>query len=126
MAQYGDGADVIFHAAGSTGLGVFEAARTTGRLAIGVDADQWDEAPGHVLTSMTKQVDVAVFDVIKSVVDRKFVGGLRVFGLAEGGVDYVYDDRNRALLPPGARERVEALRREIIDGRIVAPTEPRP
>src|SRR5205085_11100298 len=68
LAQYDDGVDVIFHASGSTGLGVFEAARATGKLAIGVDADQWSEAPGHVLTSMTKQVDVAVFDTVKEVV----------------------------------------------------------
>ena len=62
LAQYAAGADIIFHAAGTTGLGVFEAARETRPVAIGVDADQWDEAPGRVLTSMIKQVDVAVFD----------------------------------------------------------------
>src|SRR5262249_36162675 len=58
MAQYAAGADIVFHAAGTTGLGVFEAARQEHKLAIGVDADQWSEAPGHILTSMTKQVDV--------------------------------------------------------------------
>jgi len=123
LAQYAEGADVIFHAAGSTGLGVFEAARATGRYAIGVDADQWSEAPGRILTSMTKQVDVAVFDAAREVVEGRFRGGLRVFGLAENGVDYVYDEHNRALFPPGARERVEALRRAIVEGKIVVPSE---
>jgi basic membrane protein A len=124
LAQYAEGADVIFHAAGSTGLGVFEAARATGLLAIGVDADQWDEAPGRILTSMTKKVDVAVFDIVDEVVAGRFRGGLRVFGLAEGGVDYVWDDHNRPLLPDGARDRVEGLRREIIEGRVDVPWAP--
>jgi basic membrane protein A len=126
LAQYEAGADVIFHAAGSTGLGVFEAARTTGRLAIGVDADQWDEAPGRILTSMTKKVDVAVADIVREVVEGRFTGGLRTFGLAEAGVDYVYDQRNARMFPTGARERVEALRAEIVAGRIDVPWERKP
>ena len=81
LAQYAQEADVIFHAAGSTGLGVFEAARERGRLAIGVDADQWDEAPGRLLTSMTKQVDVSVLEAIRAVKDDRWQGGVRVFGL---------------------------------------------
>ena len=67
---------MIFHASGSTGLGVFEAARQTGKLAIGVDADQYAEAPGYVLTSMVKGVDDAVFDAIKRVKDGTFTGGI--------------------------------------------------
>jgi basic membrane protein A len=126
LAQYAAGADVVFHAAGSTGLGVFEAARATGRYAIGVDADQWREAPGRILTSMTKKVDVAVFDSVREVAEGRFRGGLRVFGLAEDGVDYVWDEHNRGLLPDGARERVEALRRDIIAGRIAVPSERAP
>ncbi len=129
LAQYASGADVIFQAAGSTGLGVFEAARQSGengiplRLAIGVDADQWNEAPGHILTSMTKQVDVAVFETVKAVKEGRFRGGVRVFGLKEQGVDYVYDDNNRSLISDQARARVEALRLKIIAGEIKAPTE---
>jgi basic membrane protein A len=125
LGQYADGADVVFHAAGSTGLGVFEAARTTNRYAIGVDADQWDEAPGRVLTSMTKQVDVAVFDTVKQVVDGKWVGGVQQWGLARGGVDYVYDDHNRALIGEATRARVEELRQQIIAGAIEVPWERR-
>ena len=125
MAQYEGGADIIFHAAGSTGLGVFEAARATGNYAIGVDADQWSEAPGRILTSMTKQVDVAVFDIVREVKEGRFRTGLREFGLDKSGVDYVYDEHNRGLIAPGAREKVEALRRQIIEGRIVVPSERR-
>ncbi|HTJ82361.1 MAG TPA: BMP family ABC transporter substrate-binding protein, partial [Polyangiaceae bacterium] len=118
LSQYQAGVRVIFHASGSTGLGVFEAARTEDKLAIGVDADQWAEAPGHVLTSMTKGVDAAVFDTIARTKDGKFAGGVRSFGLAEGGVGYVYDEHNKALIPDDVRARVEELRRAIIDGRI--------
>lgn len=124
LAQYGAGADVVFHAAGATGLGVFEAARDTGRLAIGVDGDQYDEAPGRVLTSMTKQVDVAVGAAIRAVAAGRFQGGIQVFGLKEGGVDYVYDQRNRALIAEAARAEVEQLRRRIIAGEIVVPSVP--
>lgn len=122
LSQYQQGVNVIFHASGSTGLGVFEAARTTGKLAIGVDADQFAEAPGHVLTSMVKGIDAAVFDVAKSVQDGTFQGGIRVFGLAENGVGYVYDDNNRALIPDAVRTRLQALEADIIAGRIRVPS----
>ena len=122
LTQYGGGADIVFHAAGSTGLGVFEAARQRQRFAIGVDVDQWAEAPGRILTSMTKQLDVAVFDTVRAVRDGTFRGGVQVFGLERAGVDYVYDERNRSLIGEAVRQRVEAQRREIIAGRIVVPT----
>jgi len=126
LAQYAADADVIFQAAGSTGLGVFEAARERGLRAIGVDSDQWDEAPGYLLTSMTKQVDVSVFQVIASLSRGAFTGGVRVFGLKEGGVSYVYDEPRRGMITPAARARVEALRQDIIDGRITVKTERSP
>ena len=75
LNQYQQGVNVIYHASGSTGLGVFEAARQTGKYAIGVDADQYGEAPGRILTSMVKGIDVAVFDMIKRVKDHTFKGG---------------------------------------------------
>jgi basic membrane protein A len=118
LAQYAAGAQVIFHAAGSTGLGVFEAARERDRRAIGVDGDQWDEAPGYLVTSMTKQVDVSVYEVIRAVLEHRFQPGVRVFGLKEGGVDYIYDEPRRGMIPQAVRDRVEALRRELIAGRI--------
>jgi len=122
LSQYQSGVDIIFHAAGSTGLGVFEAARRRGKLAIGVDADQYDEAPGHILTSMVKGVDEAVFDAIRRTKDGSFRGGIFELGLAEKGVSYVYDAHNRALIPDSVRARVEALRQEIIAGRIAVPS----
>lgn len=121
LSQYQQGVTVIFHASGSTGLGVFEAARKLNRLAIGVDADQYDEAPGFILTSMVKGVDAAVYGTIQQARDGTFRGGIFELGLREKGVDYIYDDNNRALIPDAARERVEALRQEIIDGRIRVP-----
>ncbi|MEX2284317.1 MAG: BMP family ABC transporter substrate-binding protein [Gemmatimonadota bacterium] len=122
LSQYRSGVNVIFHASGSTGLGVFEAARQTSKLAIGVDADQYNEAPGFILTSMIKGVDNVVFDAIKRVRDGTFKGGVYSFGLQEGGVGYVYDDRNRNLIPDSVHTRVEALRQAIIEGRIKVPT----
>ena len=123
LSQYNQGVDVIFHASGSTGLGVFEAARATGKLAIGVDADQYAEAPGYVLTSMVKGVDNAVFDAIKWVRDRQFRGGVYWLGLKEGGVRYVYDQNNRALIPEPVRARVQQLEADIVAGRIQVPSE---
>ncbi len=122
LSQYQQGVNVIYHASGSTGLGVFEAARTMNRYAIGVDADQYREAPGHVLTSMVKRVDNAVFDVIQRVKENRFAGGIYNFGLAEDGVGYIYDDNNKALIPDAVRARVEALKAEIIAGRIAVPS----
>jgi basic membrane protein A len=122
LTQYRSGVKVIFHAAGSTGLGVFEAARQTNGLAIGVDADQYDEAPGYVLTSMVKGVDAAVYDVIKRVHDKTFKGGVYSFGLRENGVGYIYDEHNRNLIPDDVRARVEQLKQDIIDGRIKVPS----
>ena len=91
LSQYQQGVNVIYHASGSTGLGMFEAARSLNKFGIGVDADQFNEAPGHVLTSMVKRVDNAVFDSIKRVKEGTFKGGIHQFGLAQDGVAYVYD-----------------------------------
>jgi basic membrane protein A len=122
LNQYQQGVNVIFHASGATGGGVFEAARQTGKYAIGVDADQYSEAPGRVLTSMVKGVDVAVFDMIKHVHDHTFAGGVYTYGLAQNGVGYVYDEHNRALIPDSVRARLEQLKAQIIAGKIVVPS----
>src|SRR5687768_15388790 len=122
LSQYQSGVNVIFHASGSTGQGVFEAARQMKKLAIGVDADQHDEAPGFILTSMVKGVNAAVFNAIQRVQSKTFKGGVYSFGLAEGGVGYVYDDRNKALIPDSAHAVVERLKQEIIAGRIKVPS----
>src|SRR6476619_5374580 len=122
LSQYQSGVNIIFHASGSTGLGVFEAARASHKLAIGVDAAQWAEAPNYVLTSMVKGVDNAVFDAIKKVKDGRFKGGIYQYGLAEGGVGYVYDANNAKLIPDSVRARVEQLKAQIISGKISVPS----
>ncbi|MBN2357813.1 MAG: BMP family ABC transporter substrate-binding protein [Deltaproteobacteria bacterium] len=121
LAQYGQGADVIFHASGNTGKGVFNAARELGKLAIGVDSDQFDEAPCCVLTSMVKGVDVVVEQAILDLAAGRFAGGEREFGLAENGVGFVLDDRNRDRIGEAALLRVEELRRQIVSGAIEVP-----
>ena len=121
LSQYQQGVNIIFHASGSTGLGVFEAARQMNKLAIGVDADQFNEAPGRVLTSMVKGVDAVVFDQIGRVKSGTFHGGIFEYGLAEDGVGYIYDANNKALIPDDVRARLEALRADIISGKIQVP-----
>jgi basic membrane protein A len=123
LSQYQSGVNVIFHASGSTGLGVFEAARATGKLAVGVDADQYAEAPGYILTSMVKGVDAAVYDAIARAKADTFRGGIQQFGLKEQGVGYVDDANNRALIPAAVRARVESLRDSIVAGAIRVPAE---
>lgn len=123
MEQYSQGADIIYHASGVTGLGVFEAARETKKLAIGVDSDQNDEAPGFILTSMIKSVDVAVFNCISQVKDGKFTGGkVETFGLKSNGVDYIYNDKNKNLITDEVRKKTEEIRKDIIDGKITVPS----
>jgi len=122
LSQFQSGVDIIYHASGSTGLGVFEAARQTHKLAIGVDADQYNEAPGFILTSMVKGVDVSVLKATSWVKDGTFKGGIYQLGLKEGGVDYVYDEHNKAMIPDAVHQRVEQLRQEIIAGRIKVPS----
>jgi len=122
LSQYQSGVNIIFHASGSTGLGVFEAARQTHKYAIGVDADQYSEAPGYIMTSMVKGVDAVTFDAIRRVRDGTFRGGIYSYGLKEGGVGYIYDDHNRSLIPPDVIARVEQLKAEIIAGRIKVPS----
>lgn len=123
LGQYNDGVDIIYHASGVTGLGVFEAAREMKKYAIGVDSDQNDEAPGYIITSMVKVVDVSVYEVIKEVKDGTFKGGrVETFGLKTKGVDYAYTDKNKHMIPDEVRKKVEALRQDIIDGKITIPT----
>ncbi|HEY6867220.1 MAG TPA: BMP family ABC transporter substrate-binding protein [Candidatus Eisenbacteria bacterium] len=121
LAEYDQGADIIFHASGSTGLGVFEAAREKKKLAIGVDSDQYAEAPGFILTSMVKRVDNAVYTTIEQVDHGAWQGGVHVFGLKEHGVGWVYDANNQALVPAPVKARVDSLEQEIVAGRISVP-----
>ena len=117
-AQIERGADVIFQAAGNSGLGVFDAAEETHNLAIGVDSNQNWVKPGFVLTSMMKRVDVAVYRTVQEVVEGRFKGGIHLFGLDNEGVSYALDDYNRALIPQSVLDQVERAKQEIIAGRI--------
>ncbi|MBI4510710.1 MAG: BMP family ABC transporter substrate-binding protein [Deltaproteobacteria bacterium] len=121
LSQYGRGVDIIFHASGKTGAGVFSAAKALGKMAIGVDSDQYHEAPCCVITSMLKRVDVAVFDAIRAAADGSFKGGVRELGLAEKGVGYTWDDKNQERIGEDRHRFVENLRREVISGRIQVP-----
>jgi basic membrane protein A and related proteins len=123
LAEYHQGADIIFHASGSTGLGVFEAARELNKLAIGVDSDQWDEAPGFILTSMVKRVDNAVYDCIRQVSEGEWHGGVHVFGLKENGVGWIHDAHNRGMIPDPVKATVDSLAAEIVAGTITVPSE---
>jgi basic membrane protein A len=123
LSQMARGADVVFHAAGVTGLGVIEAAKEQGRLAIGVDSNQNGVAPGVVLTSMVKRVDVAIHRAVGDAVNDRFRGGLVEFGLREEGVGWALDEHNEALVPAPARERLAALADSIVAGSIEVPLE---
>jgi basic membrane protein A len=119
--QYARGADIIFQAAGETGAGVIDAARQGTRQVIGVDVDQAAAAPGHVLTSMIKRIDVAVADVIDRERTNSFRGGMLTYGVSESGIGYVYDEKNAPLIPAATRTRVETLRAAIASGFITPP-----
>ena len=112
-AQFAKGADVVFAAAGGTGAGVYQAAKDGGKLAIGVDSNQNFMQPGTMLTSMLKQVDVAVYNISKS-----FKPGLTVLGLKENGVGYAMDENNAKLVTPEMKKKVEAAKAGIISGKI--------
>lgn len=123
-AQIAARSDVIYHASGASGHGVFEAAADARVLAIGVDADQHDEMPSAIVTSMIKRADVAVFDMVKDAIEGRAARGgtMRVFGLKEGGVDYVHDGPHAARIPEDVKARVEALRADVIAGRRTVPS----
>jgi basic membrane protein A len=121
VAQISQGADVLYHAAGTTGHGVFEACRDMGAKAVGVDSDQHEEMPGTVITSMIKRADVAVFETVKAVAEGRFQGGLRSFGLAEDGVGYVSEGPHAEAITPEVRARVAELAARIKKGEIAVP-----
>jgi len=117
-AQFDRGADVIFQAAGNSGMGVFDAAFERKLYAIGTDANQNWVKPGTILTSMLKRVDVAVFDTIRRAAENKFTGGINVYGLDNEGVGYALDENNTPLITPQLLERVEKAKAEIVGGSI--------
>ena len=112
-AQFAKGADVVFAAAGGTGIGVYAAAKDAGKLAIGVDSNQNHLHPGTMLTSMVKRVDVAVYNSFK-----QHKPGVTSLGLKEGGVDYALDEHHAKLVTPERKAKVDAAKADIIAGKV--------
>jgi basic membrane protein A len=112
-AQFAGGVDVVFAAAGGTGIGVYQAAKDAGRYAIGVDSNQNHVQPGTMLTSMVKRVDVAVYNAFKGITP-----GVTSLGLKEGGVDIAIDEHNARLVTPAMKQKVDAARADIVAGKI--------
>lgn len=128
--MYDDGADVVYHAAGASGAGLFKASAAARKWSIGVDSDQSltasPEQRKWILTSMLKRVDTAIHDIIQQVAEGSFKPGTQIFGLAEDGVGYAvneYND-NEELLSQDIQDELEKLEQEIIDGNIKVPAEP--
>jgi len=129
-AQIERGADVVFQAAGNSGLGVFDAAEEVTKyrrqngidppnvFAIGVDSNQNWVKPGFILTSMIKRVDVAVFNTVKDLLESRFKGGIHEFGMDNDGIGYALDDYNREMIPQSVLDEVDQAKKDIIAGRI--------
>jgi len=117
-SQFDRGADVIYAAAGATGLGVLQAAKDKGRLAIGVDSNQNHIHPGSVLTSMIKRVDLAVYESFKAAKDGTWKAGVRSLGVAEDGVGFSLDQHNRGLITAEMEKRLQQARADIAAGKI--------
>jgi basic membrane protein A and related proteins len=127
LKQIGQGADVIYHASGGTGAGVFQAVTAEKKLAIGVDSDQSLTASEterqYILTSMLKRVDTAVKQSITSFVNASVAGGFQVFGLKEGGIDYAKNQYNTELLGD-IPTTLDDLKQKISNGEITVPEKP--
>lgn len=117
--QFDRGVDVVYAAAGSTGIGVLQAAKDRGKLSIGVDSNQNHLHPGSVLTSMLKRVDLAAYNSFKAAQAGNWKGGTQVLGLKEGGVDWALDKNNEKLITPEMKAKVDAARADIVSGKIV-------
>jgi basic membrane protein A len=117
-SQFDRGADVVYAAAGGTGLGVYQAAKDAGKFAIGVDSNQNYIHPGTMLTSMLKRVDLAVYNSFKTAMDGSWKPGLQVLGLAEDGVGWALDEHNQALITDDMKAKVEQAKADIVAGAI--------
>lgn len=120
LSQYDQNVDIIFHAAGASGLGTFDAAEERKKFAIGVDSNQNAVKPGRILTSMLKRVDVAVFDAIQQEISGKFQTGTKYFGLKDQGIDLAVDSNNEKLVEP-YKDAIAKVKKEIIDGVVKVP-----
>lgn len=117
-SQIDRGADVVYHAAGGTGIGVLRAVADAGKLGIGVDSNQNALHPGKVLTSMLKRVDIAAYNSFKAAQDGSWKPGVSVLGLKEDGIDWALDDNNKALITPEMKAAADKAKADIIAGTI--------
>ena len=117
--QFDRNVDVVYAAAGSTGIGVLQAAKDRGKYAIGVDSNQNHLHPGTMLTSMLKRVDLAAYQSFKSMQSASWRSGVQVLGLKEGGVDWALDQHNEKLITADMKAKVEAAKADIISGKLV-------
>lgn len=115
-AQFAKGVDIVFAAAGGTGVGVYQAAKDAGKFAIGVDSNQNHLQPGTMLTSMVKRVDVAVYNVLKG-----FKPGRQQLGLKEDGVMVAIDQHNDKLVSAEDRKKLDAVKADIVAGKVKVP-----
>ncbi|RMF16664.1 MAG: BMP family ABC transporter substrate-binding protein [Gammaproteobacteria bacterium] len=116
--QFERGVDVIFAAAGATGLGVYQAAKDAGKYAIGVDSNQNYLHPGTMLTSMVKRVGVAAYKALDEARNGKFKPGIEHLGLAENGVDWAVDEYNASLITDEMKQKIEQAKKDIVAGKI--------
>lgn len=121
LSQISQKADVIFHAAGASGAGLFDAASEKKIYAIGVDSNQNWVKPGTVLTSMLKKVDIAVYETIKSVKDNTYKSGVNRFNLKDGGVDWALDENNQKLWSAAEIEKMNQIKKTITTGKVTVP-----
>ncbi len=117
--QFDRGVDVVYAAAGGTGVGVYQAAKDSGKFAIGVDSNQNYLQPGTMLTSMLKRVDVAAYNAFESAQNGTWEPGIRVLGLAEDGVGWALDEYNEELITDDMKTAIEAVSAKIKSGDIV-------
>lgn len=117
-SQFAKGADVMFAAAGGTGIGAYQAAKDAGKYAIGVDSNQNYLHPGVMLTSMVKLVGVATYEAFKSAQAGHFTAGIDVRGLKENGVDWALDEHNSDLITPKMKAEMKKIKTKIIAGEI--------
>ncbi len=112
-------ADVVYHAAGASGAGVFQAAKEKNVYAIGVDSNQDSIVPGLILTSMMKYVDVAVFDTVKAALDGKFESKVQELGIKENGVGTTDFEFTKDKIGEENIKKLEQIKQEIKDGKVV-------
>jgi basic membrane protein A len=123
MALYGQGSDIVYNVAGPTGEGVLQASAAANKYSIGVDIDQCGVAPGHVIASMMKHADVAVYSLIKDVVDGKGVKpGVHTYDLKSGGVELLLCPQVVDKIPAEVKAKLDAVKTDIASGKIAVET----